>query len=86
MSAEMWTAVRQEKTTATFEVRTLDHDPSDVRTVQLRLSELADMLREGGIPTTMEKLEQMKLVASPFPFRFRKTILGPKRYKIALVQ
>ncbi|HET8522190.1 MAG TPA: hypothetical protein VFL82_03090 [Thermomicrobiales bacterium] len=69
MRAEMWTAVRKEKDIVTFDVRPLDDDPSGTRSVELSLVELADMLREGGLAVTVEKLDRMKLVGTPLPFR-----------------
>jgi hypothetical protein len=69
MRAEMWTAVRKEKDIVTFDVRPLDADPSGTRSVELSLVELADMLHEGGLVVTGEKLDRMKLVGTPLPFR-----------------
>jgi hypothetical protein len=82
MSVEHWTAVDQNQENVTFEVR----NGESTRTEHLTLAQLAELLTQGGMPATPQRLAQIKLVSSPFPMRFAKTFESGGTFNIKLVQ
>ncbi|HEX8208771.1 MAG TPA: hypothetical protein VF584_01195 [Longimicrobium sp.] len=84
---ERWKAVAREDDLVTFEVTELGRNGANgERTEQLTVVALAEMLTIGGIPVTVEKVRQMKIVGTPFPLRFHKHAVAPDRFTIQMVQ
>jgi hypothetical protein len=68
--AERWRAIRQTADEVSFEVRSVDRQGEPPREESVSISDLADILTQGGIKTSAEMLRGRKLAEGPFPLRF----------------
>lgn len=87
MLEEQWKAVARDGDNISFDVLVLRNSKEkERRQEQLTLSELAAMLTQGGLPSSEDKLRQLKIVGGSFPLRFRKSFGGPGQFTIQMVQ